>query len=87
MNIQFNTIESISNSKENNKSELYLSACESFEVEASKYADNENFICRKSAEQVSIEYAKAKSADCEYSVYTAAFSAEKWLEKAYNNAD
>lgn len=88
MNTLFNTIETISNdSKVSNKVQAYLTACDSFEVEASKFASNESFMCRKSAEQVSLEYAKAKSADCEYAVYTAAMAAEVWLKKAWNNAD
>ncbi|MDD5242296.1 MAG: hypothetical protein PHG47_11345 [Sulfuricella sp.] len=88
MNTQFNTIETISNdSTIINKSAAYIAACDSFEVEASKFANNENFVSRKSAEEVSLNYAKAQSADCEYSVYVACFAAEKWLEKAWNNAD
>ncbi len=88
MNTLFNTIETISNdSKVSNKAQAYIDACDSFEQEASSYANNENYVCRKSAEQVSIEYAKAKSADCEYAVYTACYAAEAWLSKAWNNAD
>ena len=88
MNTEFNTIEKISNdSTILNKYEAYLSACDSFEKEASKYTNNENFSSRKSAEEVSLAYAKAKTADCEYMVYTSAKLAEAWLEKAWNNAD
>lgn len=88
MNTKFNTIENISNDATiTNKSEAYLSACDTFEAEASKFANNENFMSRKSAEEVSLAYEKAKHADCEYSIYVACFAAEKWLEKAWNNAD
>ena len=87
MNTQFNTIENISNSSISNRIASYIDACDSFEVEASKFANNASFMCRKSAEEVSLNYAKAKSADCEYSVYVACFAAEKWLEKAWNNAE
>lgn len=87
MNTKFNTIEKISNDASiKNKVAAYLEACNSFELEASKFSNNENFASRKSAELVSLNYEKAKSADCEYSVYIAAFAAEKWLEKAWNNA-
>lgn len=88
MNTQFNTIENISNNAiMSNKSEAYLVACDSFEIEASKFANNENFVSRKSAEEVSFAYAKAKNADCEYSVYVSAKLAEAWLAKAWNNAE
>lgn len=88
MNTKFNTIETIrTDSKISNKTEAYLLACDSFEVEASKFANNENFVSRKSAEEVSLNYAKAKTGDCEYAVYAACYDSEKWLEKAWNNAD
>ena len=88
MNTEFNTIENISNDATiTNKSEAYLAACDSFEIEASKYANNENFVSRKSAEEVSLAYAKAKTADCEYMVYVSAKLAEAWLAKAWNNAN
>lgn len=88
MNTQFNTIETISNDATiTNKTAAYLAACDSFEIEASKFANNENFVCRKSAEEVSLSFDKAKHADCEYSVYVAANAAEIWLKKAWNNAD
>ena len=88
MNTQFNTIETISNdSAITNKAAAYLAACDIFEIQASKFANNENFVSRKSAEEVSLAYAKAKNADCEYSIYVAAFASEVWLKKAWNNAD
>lgn len=88
MNTSFNTIESIrTNAEITNKAAAYLAACDQFEIEASQFANNENFVSRKSAEEVSIQYAKAKNADCEYAVYAAANAAEVWLSKAWNNAD
>jgi hypothetical protein len=87
MNTEFNTIEKIYKSKDIANSAAYLAACDSFEVEASKFANNESFYCRKCAEEVSLAYSRAKNADCAYSVYVAAHAAEKWLEKAWNNAD
>ena len=88
MNTNFNTIETIrTDAAITNKSEAYLAACDSFEKEASNYANNESFITRKSAEEVSLAYKKAKNADCEYAVYAAAHAAEDWLSKAWNNAD
>jgi len=88
MNKQFDTIETIRiDAKITNKSAAYLAACDSFEIEASKFATNENFVSRKSAEEVSLNYAKAKGGDCEYAVYTASHACEVWLSKAWNNAD
>lgn len=88
MNTSFNTIESIrTNVAIDNKCAAYLAACDQFEIEAIKFATNENFMSRKSAEEVSLSYAKAKNADCEYNVYAAAHAAECWLSKAWNNAD
>jgi hypothetical protein len=88
MNTSFNTIETIrTDATIINKSAAYLSACDEFEIEASKFANNENFVSRKSAEEVSLAYAKAKVADCEYSIYVAVHAAEVWLAKAWNNAD
>lgn len=88
MNTQFNTIETIrTDASITNKSAAYLAAIDEFEIEASKFANNENFIARKSAEEVSLAYAKAKLADCEYSIYIAGHAAEVWLSKAWNNAD
>lgn len=86
MNTQFNTIEEICNGKDINKSEAYLLACDKFEVEASKYANHESFLCKKFAEEVSLSFNKAKNADCVYSVYVNTFAAEKWLQKAYETA-
>lgn len=88
MNTQFNTIETIrTNAAIANKVTAYLDACNQFEAQASQYATNDSFVSRKSAEEVSNSYQKAKSADCEYNVYLAAHAAEHWLSKAWNNAD
>lgn len=88
MNTVFNTIETIrTNAAITNKSEAYLAACDIFEVQASQFASNDNFVSRNSAEQVSLAYQKAKHADCEYSIYVSAHAAEVWLSKAWNNAD
>lgn len=70
-----------------NKSTAYMALMDQFELEASQYANNDNFICRKSAEEVSLKYNSAKGADCEYTLYTLCFGAEVWLKKAWNNAD
>ena len=88
MNTKFNTIEAIrTDATITNKTAAYLAACDQFEVEASQFANNENFVSRKSAEEVSLNFAKAKKADCEYAVYAAALECENWLAKAWNNAD
>ena len=48
MNTKFNTIEKISNDASiKNKVAAYLEACNSFELEASKFSNNENFASRK----------------------------------------
>lgn len=88
MNTSFNTIENIRmNAAIIDKSSAYLAACDEFENQASQFASNENFVCKKYAEEVSLAFAKAKAADCEYSIYAAAHAAENWLSKAWNNAD
>lgn len=88
MNTQFNTIETIrTDATIINKVEAYLNACNEFEIEASKYADNENFVSRKSSEEVSLAFQRAKNADCEYSVYIASHACECWLSKSWNNAE
>jgi len=88
INTKFNAIETIrTDSTIINKSAAYITACNSFEKEASKFASNTNFICRKSAEEVSLAYAKAQTSNCEYSVYTAAHACECWLKKAWNMED
>ena len=88
MNTNFNTIETIRiDANIENKAAAYLGACDNFEAQASQFANNENVVSRKSAEEVSMAYLKAKSADCEYAVYVAAHAAECWLSKSWNNAD
>ena len=88
MNTSFNTIETIrTNAEITNKAAAYLAACDQFEIEATKFATNENFVSRKSAEEVSLAYSRAKSAQGEYAVYAEAHACEVWLSKAWNNAD
>lgn len=88
MNTSFNTIESIrTNAAIDNKCAAYLAACDQFEIQASQYANNDSFISRKSAEEVSACYVNAQNADCEYTVYVNSHAAEQWLSKAWNNAD
>jgi hypothetical protein len=88
INTNFNTIETIrTDAAILNKSAAYLAACDIFEIQASQFSVNENFVSRKSAEEVSLNYAKAKTANCEYSVYAAAHACECWLSKSWNNAD
>lgn len=88
MNTKFNTIETIrTDATIVNRTAAYLAACDQFEIEATQFATNENFVSRKSAEEVSLRYAKAQSGDCEYAVYAEAHACEAWLAKAWNNAD
>jgi hypothetical protein len=88
MNTKFNTIETIrTDSNITGKIQAYIDACDSFEVEASKYSSNSSFVSRKSAEEVSLSYDKAKNSNCEYTCYANAHAAEAWLSKAWNNAN
>jgi len=90
MNTNFNTIATIADSTFDNsieKRQAYLDACEQFEIQASEYSNNESFMCRMSAEEVSLAYEVAKGCQCEYSLYRAALACEVWLSKAWNNAD
>lgn len=88
MNTTFNTIETIrTNNSIINKSASYLEACNQFEIQSTQFVNNENYVSRKSAEEVSLAFHKLKSATCEYTTYIAANHCEKWLEKAWNNAD
>jgi hypothetical protein len=90
MNTNFNTIATIADSTFEStmqKRQAYLDACEQFEIQASGYSNNESFMCRKSAEEVSLSFEVAKGCQCEYSLYRAALACEVWLSKAWNNAD
>lgn len=88
MNKKFNTIETIrTDATISNKSAAYLAACDEFEKQASQFATNENFVSRKSAEEVSLNYIKAQGGDCEYAIYASANACEIWLQTAWNNAD
>jgi len=90
MNTNFNTIATIADSTFESsiqKRQAYLDACDQFEIQASAYCNNESFVSRKSAEEVSLAYEVAKGCECEYSLYRAALACEAWLSKAWNNAD
>lgn len=69
-----------------NKIAAYIAACDQYEVEASQYANHQSFTIRKFAEEVSLSYAKAQSADCEYNVYAAANACERWMEQLNTKA-
>lgn len=86
MNTNFDTIQKIYETDITNVS-AYLQACDSFEKDASAFCTNENIICRKAAEEVSLAYDRAKNTTEPYNVYVAALAAEMWLCKAWNNAD
>jgi hypothetical protein len=88
MNTQFNTIETISNdSTISNKCEAYINACDQFEQQSLQFVKNENYVARMSCKEVSLAFDKAKKISGEYNIYAAAHTCEKWLEKAWNNAD
>ncbi len=88
MNTKFNTIETIRTNPEiKNKSVAYLDACDEFEKQSLQFIQNENFVSRKSSEEVSLAFHKAKEANGEYNVYIAAHACEAWLSKSWNNAD
>jgi len=83
-----NAIETISNDAAiENKSEAYISACNQFEQESLQFVKNENYVARMSCKEVSLAFDKAKKVSGEYNIYAAAHACEKWLEKAWNNAD
>jgi hypothetical protein len=68
-------IEAIRTETGNNKSEGYTSLMDNMEVEISKILASKSdlgFICKKFAEEVSLNYNSAKSADCEYALYVLA---------------
>lgn len=77
-----NVIETIRTDKNiDNKTKAYLEACSQFEIEASKIENPKSMISRKSSEEVSISFDKAKKADCEFNVYSHAHATEKWFVK------
>jgi hypothetical protein len=83
INSNFNTIETICNTPNANKTAAYLAACDMFELQASQFINTKSFMCRMSSQEVSNAYAKAKLATCEYSTYVAAIACEVWLSKAF----
>ena len=88
MNKEFNTIAKIQEDATIiNRGAAYLHACDQFEAQASQYANNSNWLCRKYAEEVSICYNKVKNCNCEYTAYANAHAAEVWLSKACDSAD
>lgn len=89
MNTKFNTIETIRTNPEiTNRVASYLEACDQFEAQSVQFVTNENVISRKSAEEVSLAYDRAKHAgNEEYMVYVHAHACEAWLSKAWNMAD
>ena len=78
-----NKIEEIRTSNETNKSQAYLTACDGMEKQVTEILREKKelgFICKKFAEEVSLNYKKAQSADCEYAVYAAAHSAASYMD-------
>ena len=87
INTNFNTIATICNTPNNNRTAAYLAAADMFELQAYEFVNTKSFMCKMSCMEVSKAYAKAQAADCEYSVYIAANNCEKWLAKAYETKD
>lgn len=85
INTDFNTIETIYN---NNVSDVagYMAALDMFELQATQFVGNESFFCRKSAEEVSLSYDKAKHTTEPYEIYRHAAAAEVWLKTAHERA-
>lgn len=85
INTNFNTVELI---YKNNVADVagYMAALDMFELQATQFVSNESFFCRKSAEEVSLAYHKAKNASEPYEIYQHANAAEVWLKTAYERA-
>jgi len=64
-----------------NKSDAYINACETFFNEVKEFAQDENFMIRKSIQELFNNLEGAKNADCEYSVYAKALACEVWYNK------
>lgn len=79
----FNQVNDLSNAKDDSKMAKYINLAREFAHEAAKIAkENEgSFMMMKSSEEVISYMRKVESADCEYTAYINAHSAEKWLEK------
>ena len=80
-----NKIEEIRTSTETeiNKTQAYLTACDEMEKQVTEILREKKelgFICKKFAEEVSLNYRKAQSGDCEYAVYAAAHSAASYMD-------
>jgi hypothetical protein len=88
INTKFDTIETIRLNKEiKNTGAAMIEACEQFLIQSRQFLDNENYTSKMSAIEVSLAFNKVMTADCGYSIYTAAHACECWLSKSWNNAD
>lgn len=85
INTNFNTVELI---YKNNVADVagYMAALDMFELQATQFVSNESFFCKKSAEEVSLAYDKAKHTSEPYEIYQHAHAAEVWLKTAYERA-
>jgi len=81
-NREFNTISKLQESKTESKTESFISKAKSFLTEALKLAENDSsFITKMTLKEIDTYVSKAVAADCEYTAYANAHSAEVWLEQ------
>jgi hypothetical protein len=77
------TTTQIFESKESNKSELYMNEVRSLAKKANELENNtDSFFTKMSCKEVLLAMRRAESANCEYTLYISCNEAEKWLEKA-----
>jgi len=78
----FNTVNELSETKSENKTSQYIEMARNFARKANKIAKEKGGLFVKMAEKEVLSYMrKAEQADCEYTAYVNANSAEKWIEK------
>jgi len=76
------TVKEIKETKSDNKTIQYVELARNYAIQSNKIAkDREGFITNKIAEEIVSYLRKAEQADCEYSAYAAAHSAEVWFAK------
>jgi hypothetical protein len=81
--MNFNTVNQLSEMNCENRQSEFVGLAKSFAEQAIEIKVNNegNFMLRMACQEVINSWRKSESADCEYSAYAAAHSAEKWLEK------
>ena len=78
----YRTVSELSDTKSDNKIAQYIQMAELFQEEAIKIAKkDDSFFSEMAMKEVMSACHKAKSGDCEYTVYINAHGAEVWLER------